>query len=98
MGIDYGGMKEFVLDKLTGIHWKIYYHSRFHTMDVLNATEILAPREGVGGEDLILLRTAALCHDTGYLHAYDNHELLGTYFVQDTLPQFGYQENPILNR
>jgi uncharacterized protein len=67
------------------------YHSIAHTRDeVVPATERLAAMEGCGGEDLLLLRTAAYFHDIGFVQRRDGHELAGIGIVEESLPQFGY--------
>lgn len=54
---------------------KLTYHSRVHTEDVLFHTERIAILENVTDTRmLLLLRIAALFHDTGFLHTYKGHE------------------------
>jgi HD superfamily phosphodiesterase len=50
------------------------YHNIQHTRDVLSACEELAAAENLSGNDLILLKTAAVYHDAGFLRVYDGHE------------------------
>jgi uncharacterized protein len=66
------------------------YHSYGHTMDVHNAAVDIAKREGVNGEDLQLLRTAALFHDSGFLQVDLEHEEASCRIVRKHLPGFGY--------
>ncbi|MFM8322788.1 MAG: cyclic nucleotide-binding domain-containing protein [Chloroflexota bacterium] len=67
------------------------YHNLRHTaQDVLPAAERLAEMEGVQGEDLLLLQTAVLFHDLGFVETYANHEDLGIQIAREVLPQFGY--------
>jgi uncharacterized protein len=57
------------LDPLLG------YHNITHTLDVLEQAEILAEQEKVTDKhDLLLLKTAAAFHDSGFLFVYKNHE------------------------
>ncbi len=54
---------------------KLYYHGVHHTRDdVLPAVERLGALAGVMGDDLLVLQTAALFHDTGYLRQYHDNE------------------------
>lgn len=70
----------------------LYYHSVNHTLDdVLPAAEALAAMEGVNGEDLLLLRTAVLYHDIGFVEQAVNHEAIGARIAAEILPRFGYQ-------
>lgn len=66
------------------------YHSYGHTVDVLKATEEIAVREGVNGENLELLKLAALYHDSGFLIGRHDHEEKGCGIVQEKLAEFGY--------
>ena len=53
---------------------ELTYHSYEHTLDVLNATEIIAIGEIVTETELALLKTAAVFHDIGYIYSRENHE------------------------
>jgi len=69
----------------------LYYHGIHHTRDdVLPAVQRLAALAGVDEDDLLLLRTAALYHDTGYIEQYSNNEPVGARFARETLTNFGY--------
>ncbi len=77
---------------------KLYYHGVHHTRDdVLPAAERLATLAGVSGEDLLVLQTAALFHDTGYLRQYHNNEPMGVEIAREILPSFGY-DTTIIDR
>ena len=43
------------------------YHTVEHTKNVIAAVEQLAKAENIIGDDLTLLKTAALFHDSGFL-------------------------------
>ncbi len=69
----------------------LFYHSLAHTRDdVVPAAERLAAMEGVDGEALLLLRTAAFYHDLGHVEQYTNHETIGIRIAAQVLPRFGY--------
>jgi len=69
----------------------IYYHNIVHTRDeVLPAVELFAHFEGVKGEPLLLLKTAAIFHDIGFIDSCDEHELAGVEITKNALPEFGY--------
>ena len=62
------------------------YHNVFHTMDVLKQAEQIAYREGIAKhDDLLVLKTAALFHDTGFLYTYTGHEMKSCEIVRSTL-------------
>lgn len=67
------------------------YHSLAHTRDeVLPAVEQFALLEGVCGEDLQLLRTAACFHDIGFIEHTSNHELRSARIATEILPRFSF--------
>lgn len=79
-----------------GLSPTLYYHSLAHTLDVAQAARELAAAEGVtDAEPLVLLRTAALYHDAGFLHTYEGHEARGCELVRATLPGFSYSPGQI---
>ncbi len=94
--MDYQKAKEFVLPKLEKeLKPSLYYHNYQHTLDVCKSIEALAEYEGINGDDLIILRTAAVYHDTGFIWQYDNNEPIACEFAKETLPSFGYTKEQI---
>jgi uncharacterized protein len=57
--------------------------------------ERLAPLEGVAGEALLLVRTAACFHDLGFLERRDGHEAAGVRLAAEVLPGYGYSRAQI---
>ncbi len=94
---DWEGAQAYVLACLErGLSPDLHYHSVLHTRDdVLPAVERLAALAGVDEEAALLLRTAALLHDTGYIEQYTNNEPVGARIAQETLPKFGYTPEQI---
>jgi predicted metal-dependent HD superfamily phosphohydrolase len=84
--------EDFILRELKrGLAPTLYYHGLHHTLDVTAVAMELAAAEGItDGEDLALLRTASLYHDTGFLSTYKGHEAQGCELARATLPGFGY--------
>jgi uncharacterized protein len=67
------------------------YHSLAHTRDeVVPAADRIAALEGLTGEDLLLLRTAAVFHDSGYIEQHNLHEEGSARLAAAVLPQFDY--------
>ena len=90
--MDYRAAKQFILSKLRAeLSDKLYYHGVHHTLDVLKmATEICAG-ENVNGHELVLVKTAALFHDAGFVkNKHAGHEREGCIIAQHALPSFGY--------
>lgn len=64
------------------------YHHAGHTADVLIQCERIASEEKVKDEhDLLLLRIAALFHDTGFLYTYREHEKKSCEIMRSTLSE-----------
>ncbi|HEX4852143.1 MAG TPA: HD domain-containing protein, partial [Puia sp.] len=89
-------LKSFVLNKLkTELPAHLCYHNVDHTIQVLEKSEQLAADENVNGEDLQLLKAAAVLHDTGFLEAYIGHEEVSCSIARTFLPQFEYNDRQI---
>ncbi len=74
----------------------LYYHSIQHTRDdVLPAAEQLIGLTGLGAEESLLLRTAALYHDLGFVECYSNNEPIAARMANETLPGFGFDPDQI---
>lgn len=89
-------LEEAVLDRLSkDLPQNIYYHNYKHTLDVVTQVEIIGRGEGVSEEELLLLKTAALMHDTGFLISYDDHESKSIELSKDILTRFQYNPDQI---
>jgi uncharacterized protein len=90
--IDFDAVRTRVLEQLEkNLSPKFYYHGLHHTRDdVLPAAERLAKIANVGEDEVLLLRTAALYHDIGYLEHYLDHESIGARIATAELPNLGY--------
>jgi HD superfamily phosphodiesterase len=73
----------------------ITYHNAAHTKGVVETTEKLADAEEVDEEEKLLLLTAALYHDTGFLRTYKNHEEASCTIARESLPKYGYTASQI---
>jgi uncharacterized protein len=83
--------RQYILDKLdSGLPADLSYHSATHTRDVVAASLRIGKQEGFTDEELTILETAALYHDSGFLFQYQNHEARGCVLVREVLPGFGY--------
>jgi uncharacterized protein len=80
-------------EKLPG---NLYYHGLHHTLDVTGAAMTLAQQEGITDKNaIVLLRTAALFHDCGFISDYAEHEAAGCRIVRQILPEFGFSTTSI---
>ncbi|MCB0795930.1 MAG: HD domain-containing protein [Flavobacteriales bacterium] len=66
------------------------YHNFSHTLDVYRSAVALGMSAGLSEEEMDLLRTAALYHDSGFMVQDHDHEEAGCVIASEALPQFGY--------
>lgn len=94
--MQYEKVYNFVINKLeNGLPSYLTYHNLEHTLNVIAAAEHLANKEKVIGDELVLLKTAALFHDVGFLQNHIEHEALGCQFAKKYLPDFDYTAEQI---
>lgn len=73
----------------------LYYHNTFHTNDVIEACVKLALTEHITGEELVILKTAALFHDAGFIETYSGHEDISIKMAAKWLPEYEYTPEQI---
>ena len=94
--MEYEKIKKIILKELKeNLPEHLSYHSVMHVKDVINAVEEIALAENVGGEDLMLLKTAALFHDSGFLQGAKDHEEKSCEIAQEYLLDYGYNQPQI---
>lgn len=94
--MQYPALKKFILHKLkTELPKEYTYHSLAHTKDVLNSSIALGRLENLKGKDLVLLKTAALLHDVGYIFGAKDHEEKSCEIAKELLPGYHYTERQI---
>lgn len=89
---DFEGARQYALTRLENdLAAALAYHSVQHTRDrVVPAVEKFSSWEGIQGDDLLLLRTAAWYHDIGFVEQRLNHEATGVRIAVLVLPRFNY--------
>ena len=94
--INYKKAEKYIIQLLrTKLNPKLYYHCLEHTLDVCKAVERIALAEKIVGEDLFLLKTAALFHDAGFIRQYNDHEKASAELCRELLPDYGYPPEKI---
>lgn len=94
--MNFEGAQKFILNKLEReLDPRLTYHSMGHTLDVHNSAVRIAELENVAAEDILILRTAALYHDSGMLITYTGHEEASIQIIRDVLPGFDYTKEEI---
>lgn len=89
--MDAQGAKTYILSRLKEeLPPERTYHCLEHTLDVYASVIGIAEQEGLAGEDLTLLKMAALFHDAGFTVQDSDHEEAGCDIVRGTLPGFGF--------
>ncbi len=94
---DWEGVKKHILDRLSReLASDLAYHGVHHTRDdVLPAAERLAALSNLDHERTLLLRTAALFHDVGFLERYLDNESIAVRIARETLPRFAFSDQQI---
>lgn len=96
--MDYQGAIDHILKRLeTELSADLKYHAVIHTISIIRNCRKIAEAEGVEGEDLQLLITAAAYHDSGFLECYDRNEAIGCRIAREALPGYDFTETQ-LNR
>src|SRR5436190_19705879 len=71
------------------------YHNAGHTRNVIEAVTRLAEGEHISDDDLQILKTAALFHDSGFLQQPDGHEEISCILAREHLPEYEYSDEQI---
>lgn len=95
--MNFSQAKKYILTRLKNeLPQHLTYHGYHHTIDVYEMTKEIAHEEGITNEqELTMLKTAALFHDSGFLTTYKGHEDAGCILVRESLPQFEYTDEEI---
>ncbi len=89
--VQFSDLQESVLDKLEKeLPGYLYYHNVKHTVDVVTESELIGWAEGLNDHQLLLLKTAALFHDSGHIRSYAGHEERSADIAREMLPEYGY--------
>lgn len=74
----------------------LFYHGIHHTFDVFDAALVIAENEKIdSADDLTLLKTAALFHDSGFTIDASKHEECGCDLAREILPACDYSDSQI---
>lgn len=94
--IRFHDLEELIMERLKNeLSPRMCYHNAEHTTDVILQVEILGRGEDVTEEELLLLKTAALMHDAGFLISYNDHEEVSINMTKELLPSFQYTSSQI---
>lgn len=79
----------------SGLDKRLHYHGYHHVLYVMDAAMLIAADSKLSEHELILLKTAVLLHDSGFLRTYNEHEVIGTEIALEMLPKYGYSSQDI---
>jgi HD superfamily phosphodiesterase len=89
-------LEEFIIQRLKNeLPETLYFHNAQHSAHVHYQAELLGRSENVSSGELLLIRTAALCHDLGYIYTVDGHEEKSVEMVREILPLYRYTGDQI---
>jgi len=96
LSVDFKNLRTHILNQLKSLLPDyLSYHELPHTIDVEKSVIRYANLEGISKEDRLLLRTAALFHDAGFILQYHKNEDVGIGMAKNTLPRYGYSPKQI---
>jgi uncharacterized protein len=95
---DFNSAKDYILAELDSkLPENLTYHGLWHTKNVYEAAGDFVKYYKLNEHDKLILETAALYHDCGFLNVYRNHEEAGCVITGEILPGFGYTSEEIEN-
>lgn len=94
--IDFKNLRTHIINQLKSLLPDyLSYHDLPHTIDVEKAVIRYAKLEGISKEDQLMLQTAALFHDAGFILHYHKNEDVAIGMVQSILPRYGYSPKQV---
>ncbi len=94
--VDFKNLRTHIVNQLKSLlPYDLTYHTLSHTLDVEKSVIRYANLEGVDKADQLLLRTAALYHDAGFMLRYHKNEDLSIGMVKHALPRYGYSAEQV---
>ncbi|MGQ1785777.1 adenylate/guanylate cyclase domain-containing protein [Saccharicrinis sp. GN24d3] len=92
--IQFLDIQEEVLDMMEqNLPEKLYYHNIKHTIDVVTEVELIGWAEGLNEEEILIVKLAALFHDSGHVISYDDHEFHSTVIAKKMLSKYNFPDD-----
>ncbi len=89
--VDFEHMRKDIINNLKSLlPEEVVYHDISHTLNVEKALVRFANLEGIDEQSMLLLQTAALYHDAGFILKQENNEEFAVKMAAEKLPRFGY--------
>jgi class 3 adenylate cyclase len=94
--IRYNDLEELIIRQLRNeLPGMLKFHNVKHTLEVCTQVEVIGRSEGLTNKELLLVKTAALLHDTGYMIGYLQHEVQSVRIAKELLPMYAYSPDEI---
>ena len=94
--MDFNSASDYIIQRLQQeLKPALCYHCVTHTLDVFEATRLLADSEKIKPHAKKILETAALYHDAGMIVQYHDHESVSVDLAKQFLPGFGYSGSEV---
>jgi uncharacterized membrane-anchored protein YitT (DUF2179 family)/predicted metal-dependent HD superfamily phosphohydrolase len=89
-------LQKDILEKLHNeLPHSLSYHSAHHTEEVIKHAIELGRDENLSEEEMVLLQTAAVLHDTGFIEGNTDHETGSCKLARQILPAYSYTQKQI---
>ncbi len=88
-------LEEYIEGMMANATPDLFFHNYKHTQDVYEQVELLGYSENVTMENMLLLKTAALLHDVGYVASYNDAQAMSEKITRETLPLFQYDPQQV---
>jgi uncharacterized protein len=73
---------------------RLGYHNLAHTLDVLEQAQVIAKLEGITDKhEMLLLKIAAVFHDSGFLYTYKGHEEISCEIATESIKDIFSKED-----
>jgi uncharacterized protein len=94
--IQFEAMRKYMLERYAAeLSDKLYYHGVHHVLDVEASVMRIAASLSLTDRELLLLRTAAIFHDYGFIESPHQHEERSCSVAGTLLPDYGYSPSDI---
>jgi class 3 adenylate cyclase len=89
-------VQDEVIEKLINeFPQNLYFHNVERVKELINLVDLYSRAEEMGDEDKLVVKTAALLSDVGYIQSYEEHEEHSIEFAKDFLSRFKYNQEQI---
>lgn len=87
--------QDFLAELKSKLAAHLTYHCWEHTAHVVEKVAYIGAKEQCSDYEIVLMKTAALFHDAGYINSNENHEDESIKLAREILPKYGYSEEEI---